>query len=144
MTTSVIDRMECHLETVSPGLPFEISAAADVGDGVWQGDLGLEIVAGVPAGYERVKGNSAKLKQLVRGSTEGSRHCLDSLRGVELYHPANWTDESLVGPCFITKQQRVVQHPKHGDVTVPAGTTILCRYQREFDSEQRRERRNQD
>lgn len=137
-------RIQSHLEDVLPGEPVKISDAADVGDGLWQGDLGIEIVAAVPADYVQVKRPSIADKQLVPGNTEGSRHCLDSLKGVTIYRPAKWDAENLRGPCLVLSQQRTITHPKHGDVSIPAGRTVLCRYQREFDAEQKRERRTRD
>ena len=146
--TATIDqtmtRLQSHLESVRPGEPFTISGAADVGDGCWQGDLGIEIVAAVPADYVQIKRPRTADRQLVPGNTEGSRHCLDSLRGVTIFRPAKWDAESLQGPCLVLTQARTITHPKHGDVTIPAGRTVLCRYQREFDAEQRRERRARD
>lgn len=141
--TAIITDMESHLETVAPGQPFSFTEAASVGDGCWQGDLGLEVVAGVPAGYELASKPST---QLVPGATQGSRHCLDSLKGVKLYLPEGWptpTDQ-LAGPVFVLSKPRTVTHPVHGDVSIPAGFTIRCRYQREYDAEQRRERRAAD
>jgi hypothetical protein len=65
---------------------------------------------------------------------------------VTLFYPPNWpaADESLAGPAFVLSKQRTVTHPVHGEVTIPAGFTVLCRFQREWDAEQRRERRNAD
>lgn len=131
------------LETVKPGMPFKMTTAATVGDGVWQGDLGLEVIEKVPSNYVKVN-NVGNTTQLVRGNTIGSRHCLDSLQGVELYHPNDWSDESLFGPVFITSLERTVLHPTHGAVVIPAGMTILCRYQREWDKELAKERRTRD
>lgn len=143
MNATLTKDMESHLEAVRPGLPFRFTEAATIGDGVWQGDLGLEIVAAVPADYVKAK---KKSRQLVPGNTRGSKHCLDSLDGVELFYAPAWpaSAESLQGPAFVLTKERTVTHPVHGDVTIPAGFTVLCRYQREFDSELRRERRNAD
>lgn len=152
MATSVIERIQKHVqrvaagehETVRPGQAFRVTEAASVGDGVWQGDLGLEIVAAVPAGYQRVSKPRAADKQLVPGNTKGARHCLDSLAGVQLYRPENWSEESLQGPCLVLTKARQVLHPTHGAVSIPAGFTVLCRYQREWDKEQAKERRARD
>ncbi len=142
----VMGEIQQHLETVRPGMPFRISDAADVGDGVWQGDLCLEIVAAVPADYVRVKKPKAADKQLVPGQAQGSRHCLESLEGVKLYRPADWGNDldALAGPCLVLGQEATVLHPTHGAVTIPAGRTILCSYQRTWDAEQRKQRRSLD
>jgi hypothetical protein len=131
---------------VTPGQPQRISDAAGVGDGVWQGDLGIEIIAEVPREYSRVAKPTAQHKQLVPGVTEGAKHCLDSLSGVDLYHPSGWGPDysGLQGPALVLTEERTITHPAHGHVSIPAGNTVLCRYQREFDAEQQRERRNAD
>ena len=138
--------MHAHLETVRPGLPYRFSDAADFGEGVWQGDLCLELVAEVPPDYEAVSRPKAADKQLVIGSTQGSRHCLDSLHGGNLHRPADWGKnlDSLVGPCLVLTEERTVLHPTHGAVTIPAGRTILCSYQRVWDMEQQAARRSLD
>jgi hypothetical protein len=131
-------------EEVKPGMPANFTAASQAGDGVWQGDLGLEIVDAVPDGYVNVKRPKAADRKLVPGITEGSRHTLDSLDGVKLFRPEKWDEESLAGPCFVLTEERTVLHPTHGPVTIPAGFTVLCRYQREWDKIQQQERRARD
>ncbi len=152
MKATAIERVEKHAkrisnrehETVKPGQPFRITEAASVGDGCWQGDLGIEVVAKVPQGYVRIEKPKVADKQLVPGNTQGSKHCLDSLRGVQVYRPSDWSEESLAGPCLVLMEERTILHPTHGAVTIPAGFTVLCRYQREWDKEQAKERRARD
>lgn len=142
---TAIDRVQEHLsEIVKPGMPAAFTAACEPGDGIWQGDLGLEICATVPAGYKLVAKPTSRDKQLVPGNTRGARHCLDSLDGVTLYRPQEWNEDSLQGPCLVLTEDREVRHPVHGTVTVLAGQTILCRYQREWDKEQAKARRAAD
>jgi hypothetical protein len=130
---------------VMPGRPEKFTEGSTAGDIIAQGDLYLMIVDEVPAGYTRVAKPLAGDKQLVPGITQGAKHCLNRVKGVELYRPADWgKGESLLGPCFRSKNEVTVLHPTHGDVTVPAGMTVLCGYQPEFDAELRRERRNAD
>lgn len=145
MESTTIERLQQHAaEIVQPGMPAAFTGACQPGDGIWQGDLGLEIVASVPMDYVLVSKLRAADKQLVPGNTQGARHCLDSLAGVTMYRPANWGPESLQGPCIVTTQERRVLHPTHGAVTIPSGMTVLCRYQREWAREQARERRARD
>lgn len=149
---TAIERVERHAkrisagehETVKPGQSFRITEAASIGDGAWQGDLGLEIVASVPSNYVQVIKPTKADKQLVPGNTQGAKHCLDSLQGVQIFRPSNWSEESLGGPCLVLTKERTILHPTHGAVTIPAGFTVLCRYQREWDKEQARERRARD
>lgn len=128
-------------DKIQPGQAARLSEAASVNDFARQGDLYLYVVAAVPPGYSKA---AKPLLQLVPGNTEGAKHCLDSLDGVELYLPAVWNEETLAGPCMKLSKERTVLHPTHGNISIPAGFTILCGYQREYDSELRRERRNAD
>lgn len=152
MKTMAIDRIEKHVShskaskdpAVMPGRPERFTDAAQSGDVIAQGDLYLMIVDSVPDGYKQVLKPKVIDKQLVPGNTVGSRHCLDSHAGVALYHPENWDGNDLRGPCLVLTQERTILHPTHGNVTIPAGFTVLCGYQPEFDVEARRERRARD
>lgn len=152
MTTQTIDRIEQHVArsreskdpAVMPGRPERFTDAAQAGDVIAQGDLYLMIVDGVPADYKRVPKAKTIDRQLVPGNTIGARHCLDSLVGVALYRPEKWDGEDLRGPCLVLTKERTILHPTHGDVTIPAGFTVLCGYQPEFDAEERKERRARD
>lgn len=126
---------------VRPGVPAAFTAAAAPGDFGWQGDLKLTIVEKVPDGYVHVKAPTEADKQLVPGTTQGARHCLDSLQGVTLYRPKEW---GVGGPCLVLALDRRILHPTHGTVTVPAGTVVLCSYQREWDKQQQAARRSVD
>lgn len=150
MTTTIIDkitrkanRIASGKDKIEPGQPVRISEAASASDFARQGDLYLIVADAVPSDYTKAAKPQA---QLVPGTTQGARHCLDSLDGVTLYLPKDWSDayEGLDGPCFVVAKERTVVHPTHGHVTIPAGFTIQCRYQREWDQEQKRERRNAD
>lgn len=127
-------------DKIVPGEAVRLSDAAVAGDTVRQGDLYLVVVDGP------VEGGSKPARQLVPGNTEGAKHCLDSLEGVSMRFPEGWGPEhaGLQGPVFHCKEERTVCHPKHGDVTIPAGFTVAAHYQREWDQEQRAERRNAD
>lgn len=146
--TAIIHRIERKAKRIAsgkdqikPGEAIRFPAAANLGDCVRQGDLYLTLVNSVPADFARPEKPSV---QLVPGNTEGAKHCLDSLAAVDLFVPPKWDAESLVGPCFVTREEVTVLHPKHGSVTIPAGMTIRCDYQREYDAERSRERRNAD
>lgn len=141
----VMGQMREHLESVRPGQPCRITEAWTAGDTAWQGDLGLMLVDAVPEGYVKIAKPTDQDRQLVPGNTQGSKHCLDSLDGVTIYHPKDWGAEgNLRGPCLILKESRTILHPTHGAVTIPANRTILCGYQREYDQELKRARRAAD
>lgn len=149
---STIELIEQHAKTirdgkhktVRPGLPKRFPEAASYGEFGWQGDLKLTLVERVPENYVQVELPTDADRQLVPGNTQGSKHCLDSLDGVTLHRPNTWPNSGLQGPCLELSEERTIEHPTHGNVTIPSGMTILCGYQREFDAETRTERRNAD
>lgn len=125
---------------VSPGNPFHLNEAASVGDGVWQGDLGIEIVEKIPDGYVPSK----RTRQLVPGDTLGARHCLDDPSTVDQFSlPEGWGKDytGLDGPSFVCILETTISHPVHGDVIVSKGHVVRCRYQRNLDEETKREQR---
>lgn len=153
MKTTAIDKIERHAkkiasgkhETVKPGMPFRFTEACTPHDCCWQGDLGIEIVADtVPKGYVRIEQHQDRDRQLVPGNTQGAKHCLDSLDGVELYRPRNWSEASLVGPFLRLSKERTITHPTHGAVTIPAGFSVRCRYQQNYDEQLKQARRAAD
>lgn len=133
-------------DTVKPGMPQTFSDAACDGDMIWQGDLGIGITSGgVPQGYQKVK----KIEDLClvpgKDKTIGSRHCLESAKGIEMWVPKVWDETSLDGPYLLLSNGMTVSHPKHGDVSVPSCfNEVQIMYQREYDTELRRERRAKD
>ena len=152
MKSSVIEKIQKHAakirngehDKIGPGVPVTISNALVAGEGVAQGDLNIIVADSVPRGYVLIKKPQSRDNQLVPGNTVGAKHCLDSLAGVTLYRPQQWTEESLDGPCLVLTQERTVLHPTHGAVTIPAGMTVVCHYQREYDRELANERRARD
>lgn len=146
---SVIQELERHAalirdgkhDRIGPGVPVQMSPALEPGEGVAQGDLYLIVESRVPEDYVEVLQPQDSDRQLVPGQTVGAKHCLDSLEGVKMYRPNLWSSESLEGPHLVLSQDRVVLHPTHGAVTIPAGMSVTCYYQREYDAEQKRERR---
>jgi hypothetical protein len=131
---------------VHPGQPMRFAESASVNDTIPQGDLYLRIADEVPSNFTKVKSTVENAK-LVPGTTKGSKHILDSLDGVEVYHPPgfNLKDyEGLQGPMLVLTKERTVTHDEHGNVTIPAGFTVDCFYARVYDEELKRERRNAD
>lgn len=142
----VLKKIEKHVEEirggnskVHPGQEILFPKAASFGDAIWQGDLCLELVESIPHGFKSGK----KSEQLVPGNTQGAKHCLNHLN-VEIYYPAEWPNVTKLGPCFISKEEVIVEHPVHGNVVIPPNMMILCSYQREWDAERAMERRNAD
>lgn len=152
MSTSVIEKIVNHAANVSsgkdprvkPGQAERFTEAAAAGDAIRQGDLYIVVATVIPGNYERIEKPKAADKQLVPGNTQGAKHCLDALAGVELWRPKGWGVESLEGPFLRFSKERTILHQTHGAVTIPAGMSVQCHYQREYDSEQRRARRAAD
>jgi hypothetical protein len=153
-------------EQVSPGKPYRIPDAVSLGDTVWQGDVGI-VVCGLPGEGIPAAGDigsfeylgekytqcspQAKAAKLVPGNedTEGARHILDAFDGVIYCRPeaANrfMSSTAMVrGPILVCQKDRTIQHPKHGDVTIPAGMSVAIIYQRELDPRTGEERRAAD
>lgn len=130
-----------ELEQVRPGMPLRFTEACQDNDRIWQGDLALTVCSKCPQNY--VLADKPAL-QLVPGTTQGSKHCLEDLDGVTVYLPKEWNDESLVGPWLSFSKEKTIVHPTHGPVTVPAGMSVLCTYQREWDKELQKDRRARD
>lgn len=109
-----------RVETCSPG------------DAWAQGDVLLVSLEKMPTGCTAI--DKPEL-QLAPGTTQGSRHCLDSLAGIALYRLANPTP--LDGPVIKAVREFTVTHPEHGDIALPAGVWGVV-YQRQFADELRR------
>jgi hypothetical protein len=149
MIKESIERIQTHENTrIQPGEPYRIPDAASVGDGVPQGDLYIMLAGEIPDGCKLVESPTDLDRQLVPGNTTGSKHCLRSLSTVDLYWPEGWSHsldyEGLAGPAMICKEATTIDHPTHGAVTIPAGSTVVTGYQRVYDEELKRERRAAD
>lgn len=124
--------VQTSAESIRNDEPQRFPEAASIGD-VWrQGDLYIELIAGVPSGATLEKKPSS---QLAPGTTQGSRHILDSLKGVKMYRLPSPT--VLDGPILDLSKERTVTHPEHGDVLLPPGCYSIT-YQRAFADELRR------
>lgn len=151
-----LERLQNHaknlkdgLERVRPGDPYTFSSAADAGEGVWQGDLGIEIVRAIPKDYVKVTKPTAAHMKLVPGGEDGAKHHLDSLAGVTLYLPPEFEKDpnSLRGPAFKISEPRQIVHTgsgRHGTVNLDPTHAYQCRYQRVWEQEEQRERRARD
>lgn len=132
---------ECRM---SPGQPATFTHGCVPGsDMISQGDLDLLLEESVPKGFTLRKSGDG---QLVPGTTAGSKHVVQDPSTCEIYDPPNWSSEydELVGPVVVAKQDTVVGHPTHGAVTILAGQTVHCEYQRVFEHEAAKERRQRD
>lgn len=124
-------RIRTSAEEIRSDLPQRFSTGADPGTSVRQGDIYITLLNNVPEDAVSIKPEA----QLAPGSTKGSRHILDSLEGVTMYHPANKT--VLQGPIMQLTQERIVTHPQHGHWYLPAGVYGVT-YQRQYAEDLRR------
>lgn len=104
------------------------SEGASFGDRVRQGDVFLTLLARVPAGAGKMK---AVPTQLAPGTTQGSRHTLDSTEGVTAYLRDGATE--FEGPVLKLLKERIIDHPEHGAWCLPPGIYGVT-YQRTQDA----------
>lgn len=120
-----------HAESIKNDEPQRV-ADWSVNDAWPQGDVLLVCLDKIPSGVVEM----AKPEiQLAPGTTQGSRHCLDSLQGIRMFRVANPTP--LDGPVIVSDREFTVEHPEHGNITLPAGIVGVV-YQRAFADELRR------
>jgi hypothetical protein len=110
------------------------SEAASIGDRVRQGDVFLTLLDRVPVGSKKMKSFPS---QLAPGTTQGSRHTLDSTDGVTAYLRDGATE--FDGPVLKLAEERTVCHPEHGDWVLPPGVYAVG-YQRTQDAMDRARR----
>lgn len=127
-----LKRVQASAERIDRSKPQRFPEAGSPGDTFRQGDLYLTLLEKVPEGAVPVR---LPAGQLAPGTTQGSRHCLDSLRGVRVYELASPTP--LDGPILDLAEERTVEHPEHGHVQLPPGVYGVT-YQRQFAEELRR------
>ena len=128
---SVFERVKQQAEAIASDAEHTIPVMY-IGDEVRQGDIYITRIPGVPHGAELVE---SPTRQLAPGTTQGSRHCLRSLDGVKVYRMRN--AGPLDGPIIDAPGGCTIDHPEHGNRTLPGGTYAVT-YQRAFAEELRR------
>lgn len=131
--TKALKAVQESAEKIKNDAPQRFPEAASVGDVFRQGDVYVELLGAVPS---RAKRDPQPQAQLAPGTTQGSRHVLDSLEGVTMYRLASPT--VLDGPILDLATERTVTHPEHGNVILPPGVYGIS-YQRAFADELRRQ-----
>ena len=107
-------------------------ATCSPGDMWPQGDIGILCLASLPKG---AKLDHRPTAQLAPGTTQGSRHCITDLSSVTIFRLAEPTP--LDGPVIEAPTGFTVEHPEHGNVTLPPGIYGVI-YQRAYADELRR------
>jgi hypothetical protein len=130
--TSAFRSVQQQAEKIKSDEPHRFPEAASANDYHRQGDVLIWKLDAMPAGCVLDTKPNA---QLAPGDTQGSRHILDSLAGVEIFQRQQ--RDALQGPILRTSTERTITHPEHGDVILPAGCYEIT-YQRQFAEELRR------
>lgn len=121
-----------HAESIKNDEQQHISDAVSEWDTWPQGDVYLTYLGDeVPSGATVAK---VQDPQLAPGTTQGSRHTLDSLKGITLYERDS---NELVGPVIKSDRRFNITHPEHGNVSCPPGVWGVT-YQRTMAEEIRR------
>lgn len=97
----------------------------------WQGDVAITFVESLPKSY--VRGQQSA--QLAPGNTQGSRHIIADMRGIEVRTRKD--ADPLIGPGIVADRSWELTHPEHGHAVFPAGSFITT-YQRQYAEEMRR------
>ena len=138
MTTAIGESIKTLQETADQMRSDELRTPnLSPGDFVRQGDLYIYALPSIP---ERVKPITAEL-QLAPGTTQGSRHCLDSLKGVRMYRQVdqnnNLIENPLQGPIMDLANDCTVTHPEHAHIKLAPGAYVVT-YQRDLSKESAR------
>lgn len=130
VTSKAFRNLSKHAEAIKND-EHQVAGSMSPGDAWAQGDILIVALGEVPVGSVLAKNPSA---QLAPGNTQGSRHCLDSLEGIQILEQRG---NPLDGPIIVSDREFAVTHPEHGDVTFQAGVYAVV-YQRAFAEELRR------
>lgn len=127
---AVIEQITERAKKMAKPDPVKYGSMAP-GDYHRQGDVYFTKLEKMPDGCAKAEAQV----QLAPGTTQGSRHCLESLSGVEFFRAAQATE--LDGPVLKCEKPITVNHPEHGTVTMPPGVYSVT-YQRQHADELRR------
>jgi hypothetical protein len=128
---AIVENVHTVAAKVAKRATQRFSEAAAPGDGQRQGDVYITLLGMVPSGVvKQAKWN----KQLAPGTSQGSRHIIDSKVGVTCYLLKDAGEYD--GPVLVLKNERTITHPEHGNWILPPGIYGIS-YQRTMDSEDR-------
>ena len=127
--TKSYQAIRTHVESIKNDEPQSVETMS-TNDAWAQGDVAIIAIDKITG-----KPDPKPVVQLAPGTTQGSRHCLDSLDGIQLFRVDR--ADVLTGPQIKADRRFTVEHPEHGDVSLPPGNYQI-RYQRAFAEELRR------
>jgi len=84
------------------------------------------------------RGKKTQNRQMARGTTKGSRHILV---GTATIYEGPESESSLLGPVFKTKGRTVLEHPQHGNISLPSCTARVV-FQRDWAAAERLRRQD--
>jgi hypothetical protein len=128
MATDIITTVQNRAKKIAKRETQTFPAGAAPGDTARQGDVYITLLDKVPAGCIQQKRWDL---QLASGSTQGSRHILDSRKGVKCYALQDATE--FDGPVLSLEETRELTHPEHGNWILPPGIYGIS-YQRTQDA----------
>lgn len=114
------------------------------GDVLRQGDLYLTCLGAAPTRAGKYTG-----RQLAPGTTQGSRHVVvgdcelytpdesDAVAKLNQVVPATKGHRQFTGPVIVAKSPVTIEHPEHGDRTIPSGVYLVT-FQKVWANEIRR------
>ena len=129
----VLTKIKKNAERIINDATQRFPEAASPGDVFRQGDVYIQLLDAMPK--DSVK-DDKPIQQLAPGTTQGSRHILDSLSGVTMFKMKN--PSPLQGPVLKTTKERTITHPQHGDCVIGPGIYNIT-YQRAYAEELRRQ-----
>jgi len=133
--TTLLQELRDSVPRQSNGEEFDaakterISNACSLGDVVRQGDLYFECIDKLP------EGNVSQNRQLVPGTTQGSRHILEGQVKIHKDVQFKRIPAALVGPAFECISDVTATHPEHGHKVFPAGSVWQSLGQQAYDQE---------
>lgn len=115
------------------GAKTERIGSPSLGDVVRQGDLYLVCIEKLPT-----NGIPTTNRQLVPGTTQGSRHAVEG--DCQIVEKVQYENRhmALCGPAFSCISDCTITHPEHGHKILPAGTSWHAVYQQAYADEIRR------
>ena len=130
--TKMMEQIRKHGKQVADDSPRTVGDLV-AGDFTAQGDVMFWRLGELPSGCTPY----STVSQLAPGNTKGSRHCIleADLQHCEFYVLPN--ANPLQGPIIKAAKPITVEHPEHGNQTLPAGNWLVT-YQRAHANELRR------
>ncbi len=131
-SAEVLTKFEAETMARKPQAEKQVFEGFPVGKAFRQGDIYILRIKDVPCDAVPM---AKPIPQLAPGDTQGSRHVLESIKGLMMYTKHNPTP--LDGPILKPKSPITVTHPEHSWVTLPPGVYSI-HYQRQLSIELQR------